>query len=63
MKDEISLLEAQLTYTKRLEAMLAELRSQQAVLKEKVFRLEKKMQTGDFLFCRARKASGLRRRL
>lgn len=45
MKDEISLLEAQLTYKKRLEAMLAELRSQQAVLKEKVFRLEKKMQT------------------
>lgn len=45
MKDEISLLEAQLTYKKRLEAMLAELRSQQAVLKEKVYRLEKKMQT------------------
>lgn len=45
MKDEISLLEAQLTYKKRLEAMLAELRSQQAVLKEKVYRLEKIMQT------------------
>lgn len=45
MRDEISLLEAQLTYKKRLEAMLCELRSQQAVLKEKVFRLEKSLQT------------------
>lgn len=44
MRDEISLLEAQLTYKKRLEAMLGELRSQQAVLKEKVFRLEKSLQ-------------------
>lgn len=40
MRDELSLLQAQLTYKKRLEAMLAELKSQQAVLKEKVFRLE-----------------------
>lgn len=45
MRDEISLLQAQLTYKKRLEAMLSELRSQQAVLKEKVFRLKQRMQT------------------
>lgn len=45
MRDEISLLQAQLTYKKRLEGMLAELRSQQAVLKEKVFRLETAMKT------------------
>lgn len=44
MRDELSLLQAQLTYKKRLEAMLAELKSQQAVLKEKVARLEVKMQ-------------------
>lgn len=43
MRDELSLLQAQLTYKKRLEAMLSELKSQQAVLKEKVFRLEKQM--------------------
>lgn len=43
MRDELSLLQAQLTYKKRLETMLDELRSQQAVLKEKVFRLEKQM--------------------
>lgn len=43
MTEELSLLQAQLTYKKRLEAMLSELRSQQAVLKEKVFRLEKSM--------------------
>ncbi len=43
MGDELSLLQAQLTYKKRLEAMLSELRSQHAVLKEKVFRLEKTM--------------------
>ncbi|MBR1972523.1 MAG: hypothetical protein IKA16_03710 [Oscillospiraceae bacterium] len=43
MRDELSLLQAQLTYKKRLEGMLAELRSQQAVLKEKVSRLEGKM--------------------
>ena len=45
MRDELSLLQAQLTYKKRLEGMLSELRSQQAVLKEKVFRLEKKMES------------------
>lgn len=44
MKDEISLLQAQMTYKKRLEAMLGELKSQQTVLTEKVGRLEKKMQ-------------------
>lgn len=45
MRDEISLLQAQLTYKKRLEGMLSELRSQQAILKEKVYRLEKSMQS------------------
>lgn len=40
MRDDISLLQAQLTYKKRLEAMLAELRSQQAPLKEKTAQLE-----------------------
>ena len=43
MKDELSLLQAQLTYKMRLEAMLSELRSQQAVLQEKAARLEKQM--------------------
>lgn len=43
MKDELSLLQAQLTYKKRLEAVLKELRTQQEPLKEKVARLEKKM--------------------
>ncbi len=43
MKDEISLLQAQLTYKKRLEAMLSELRSQQILLQEKVSRLEANM--------------------
>ena len=43
MKDELSLLQAQLTYKMRLEAMLGELRSQQAVLQEKAVRLEKTM--------------------
>lgn len=43
MRDELSLLQAQLTYKKRLEAMLKELRAQQEPLKEKVARLEKKM--------------------
>ena len=43
MRDEISLLQAQLTYKKRLEAMLTELRSQQAPLKEKVAALEASM--------------------
>lgn len=45
MRDELSLLQAQLTYKKRLEGMICELRTQQAVLKEKVFRLEQKMQS------------------
>lgn len=43
MRDELSLLQAQLTYKKRLEAMLAELKSQQALLREKTARLEKRM--------------------
>lgn len=43
MKDELSLLQAQLTYKMRLEAMLSELRSQQSVLQEKTARLEKQM--------------------
>lgn len=43
MRDELSLLQAQLTYKKRLEAMLTELRSQQAVLREKTSRLEATM--------------------
>lgn len=43
MRDEISLLQAQLTYKKRLEAMLSELRSQHAPLKEKVAQLEASM--------------------
>lgn len=43
MRDELAVLQAQLTYKMRLEAMLAELRSQQAVLQEKVLRLEKQM--------------------
>lgn len=45
MRDELSLLQAQLTYKKRLEAMLKELKIQQASLKEKVEQLEKKMQS------------------
>lgn len=43
MRDELSLLQAQLTYKKRLEAMLSELKVQQTMLKEKVSRLEEKM--------------------
>lgn len=43
MKDDLSLFQAQLTYKKRLEAMLKELRSQQAPLREKVTELEKIM--------------------
>ncbi len=43
MGDELSLLQAQLTYKKRLEAMRTELRSQYTVLKEKVLRLEAAM--------------------
>ena len=43
MRDELSLLEAQLTYKKRLEAMACELREQRAVLQQKVAMLEQKM--------------------
>jgi len=43
MRDELSLLEAQLTYKKRLEAMANELREQQTVLQQKVALLEQKM--------------------
>jgi len=43
MRDELSLLEAQLTYKKRLEAMANELRQQRAVLQQKVAGLEQKM--------------------
>lgn len=43
MRDELSLLEAQLTYKKRLEAMACELRQQRAVLQQKVAVLEQQM--------------------
>lgn len=43
MRDELSLLQAQLTYKKRLEAMLKELRQQQEPLANKVKELELKM--------------------
>ncbi len=43
MRDELSLLQAQLTYKKRLEAMLQELRSQQAPLRKKAVELEQLM--------------------
>ena len=43
MRDELSLLEAQLTYKKRLEAMATELRQQRTVLQQKVAMLEQKM--------------------
>lgn len=43
MKDVISLYQAQVTYKKRLEAVLKELRSQQAPLQEKAVALEKRM--------------------
>lgn len=43
MRDELSLLQAQLTYKKRLEAMLTELRSQREGLQKKVLQLEKIM--------------------
>jgi len=43
MRDELSLLEAQLTYKKRLEAMAHELREQRSVLQQKVAVLEQKM--------------------
>lgn len=44
MRDEISLLQAQLTYKKRLEAMLKELNCQREPLKAKVEKLKKQMQ-------------------
>ena len=44
MRDELSLLQAQLTYKKRLEAMLKELHSQQEPLRKKVAELEIIMQ-------------------
>ena len=43
MKDELSLLQAQLTYKKRLEAMLRELKQQQEPLSKKVKELEARM--------------------
>lgn len=43
MRDELSLLQAQLTYKKRLEAMLKELKQQQEPLAKKVAELESKM--------------------
>lgn len=43
MRDELSLLEAQLTYKKRLEAMAIELREQRTLLQQKVALLEQKM--------------------
>ena len=43
MRDELSLYQAQLTYKKRLEAVLAELRSQQEPLLKKATELEKIM--------------------
>ena len=43
MRDELSLLEAQLTYKKRLQAMANELRQQRTVLQQKVAMLEQKM--------------------
>lgn len=43
MKDDLSLLQAQLTYKKRLEAVLKELRSQQAPLQKRVAELEQIM--------------------
>ena len=43
MKEDISLLQAQLTYKKRLQAMLKELKAQQGPLCKKVAELEQKM--------------------
>jgi len=43
MRDDLSLLQAQLTYRKRLEAVLKELRSQQAPLQKRVAELEQIM--------------------
>ena len=45
MKDELSLLQAQMTYKKRLEAMLKELQAQRDPLRQKVDRLEKAMRS------------------
>lgn len=45
MKDELSLLQAQMTYKKRLEAMLKELQAQRDPLRQKVDRLEKDMRS------------------
>ena len=43
MRDDLSLLQAQLTYKKRLEAMLSELRAQEAPLRKKTAELEQSM--------------------
>ena len=43
MRDDLSLLQAQLTYKKRLEAMLAELRAQESPLQKKTAELEQTM--------------------
>lgn len=43
MRDDLSLLQAQVTYKKRLEAMLAELRAQEAPLLKKTAELEQRM--------------------
>lgn len=43
MRDELSLLQAQMTHKKRLEAMLKELQTQREPLRQKVDRLEKSM--------------------
>lgn len=43
MRDELSLLQAQITYKKRLEAMLKELQAQQAPLKARADRLKQTM--------------------
>ena len=43
MRDELSLLQAQLSYKKRLEAMLKELKNQQEPLRKKVEQLNKSM--------------------
>lgn len=43
MRDELSLLQAQLTYKKRLQSMLKELKQQQEPLARKVKKLEEKM--------------------
>ena len=45
MKDDLSLLQAQLTYKKRLESMLKELKAQQEPLQAKVAKLEARMRS------------------